>query len=70
MSLKPITTDGKWDNLFVDDRNSLLAQETDKQKLEESAWGGNSLENHRSKRPLTPNEVRAAYAIGLATAKR
>ena len=70
MTLKPITTNGKWDHLFVDDRNPLRAAKADPQKLDESAWGENNLEAHRPKRALTPKEARAAYAIGLATAKR
>ncbi len=69
MTLKHLTTNGKWDHLFNDDRVPIIANRTDEEKLNEMKWAGNDFEKSRPKREMTANERRAAIASGLSTAK-
>ena len=69
MALKQLTSKGKWDHLFNDDRNPIIANRTDEQKLNETKWTGNDLDKARPKREMTAAEKRAATSSGFSTSK-
>lgn len=61
MNKKPITVQGRYDHLFVDDRDERISSMTGTATL--PRYGANHLQ--RPKRALNPSEVEAMDAIGL-----